>query len=380
MKIEQSQWSAEKGWQPAPAASSLGADAQLVVLFGGLESLKQSGGLERARKAYPGARLFGCTTAGEIQPGSVSDETIALTAIHFEQTRLTAAHTLIEGREQSFEAGERLAGQFPPQGLRHVFVLSEGLKVNAGGLVKGMAARLPAGVTISGGCAADGPRMQHTHVWCDSDPEESAAVALGFYGDHLRVGISAIGGWKPFSPERQITRARQNVLYEIDGQPALALYKKYLGAYAAGLPAIGKMFPFELGVDGGDQRVLRAVLGTNEEDQSITFAGQVPEGLQARFMMGHVEDLIEGTQLAAAESLKNLLSFKPQLSILISCCCRRYVLKQRIEEEVLAVREALGSQAAVTGFYACGEIAPSRPSGNCEHHNQTMTITSFSEV
>lgn len=379
MKTEQCQWSAKQGWKPLPSAGALGASAQVVFLFGGAKMLKQSGCLDAVRQAYPKAHLFGCSTSGEIQADHVWDETIALTAIAFDHTRVATARARIEGPERSFEAGEKLARQLKPEGLRHVFVLSEGLKVNASGLVAGINSVVPRGVTISGGCAGDGNRLQTTHVWCDGEPEESAAVALGFYGDRLRVGVSAISGWKPFGPDRLITKSKQNVLYEVDNRPALALYKKYLGAFARELPASGLMFPLELGMGSG-QRVLRALLAVNEDEQSITFAGNVPEGVYARFMVGHVEDLIQGTRLAAGESLHNLDKFEPQFSLLVSCNGRRFVLKQRIEEEVEAVREALGSRVVLTGFYSYGEIAPAQTGGNCELHNETMTITSFSEV
>ena len=380
MKIEQCQWCAENGWQPSPSGGTPGAAAQVVFLFGNPKFLKPSGCFDSVRKAYPAAHLFGCSTAGQIQSERVSDDTIALTAIAFEHTRVAAARVRIESPERSFEAGERLAREFPQQGLRHVFVLSEGLKVNASGLVAGMNSVLPRGVTISGGCAGDGNRLQTTHVWCDSDPEESVAAALGFYGERLRVGVSAIGGWKPFGPDRLITRSKHNVLYELDNQPVLALYKKYLGAYARQLPASGLMFPLELRIGADGQRVLRALLAVNEQDQSITFAGNVPEGVYSRFMVGHIEDLIEGTRLAACESLKNLQAIHPQFSVLVSCNGRRFVLRQRIDEEVEAVREALGPGVALTGFYSYGEIAPARTGGACELHNETMTITSFSEV
>ena len=117
----------------------------------------------------------------------------------------------------------------------------------------------------------------------------------------------------------------------------------------------------------------------NEQEQSITFAGNVPEGAQARFMFATIDDLISGTQIAAIDSMQRLGAFPPQLSILVSCNGRRFVLKQRTEEEVEAVREALGDQAALTGFYSYGEIAPSDTGGRSQLHNETMTITSFAE-
>jgi hypothetical protein len=379
MKVEQRLWSRAGGWQPNFEASSLGKGAHLVLLFGDVDQVRESACFERVRASYPGAHVIGCTTAGQIHDARVTDQTVTLTAIGFEHTRVVPVRAQIENVADSFEAGKRLARALDPAGLRHVFVLSEGLKVNASELVLGIDSALAAHVTVSGGCAADGNRLETTHVWANGPPEEAAVVGLGFYGERLQVGVSAIGGWRPFGPDRVITRSTKNVLYEFDGRPALALYKHYLDKYAEGLPASGLMFPLELRGDEAGRHVLRALLSVNEEDQSITFAGNVPEGAQARFMFATIDDLIQGTHVAAKNSMQRLGAFSPQLSILISCNGRRYVLKQRTEEEVEAVKEALGAQAALTGFYSYGEIAPADSGGRSQLHNETMTITSFAE-
>jgi len=380
MKAEQFIWTAQNEWKPSLSTASAGGSAQVAFLFGRAKLISESGAMDAVKLAYPKAHVFGCSTAGEIQNVNVMDETLVLTALSLEHSRIATGQTKIEGPDKSFDAGVRLAGQFNGKGLRHVFVLSEGLCVNASDLVAGMNSVLPAGVIASGGCAGDGNRLQTTHVWCDGEPQQSAAVALGFYGEALRVGVAAIGGWKPFGPDRLITRSKQNVLYEIDNKPALALYKQYLGEYAKGLPATGLQFPLELCTGKNQERVVRAILGVNEADQSITFAGNVPEGAYARFLVGHTEDLIEGTQVAARGTIAELNTFAPQFSILVSCNGRRFVLKQRIEEEVEMVREALGSGAVMTGFYSYGEIAPAQGGGKAELHNETMTITTFAEA
>jgi hypothetical protein len=379
MKVEQRLWSGEHGWQPGFDGPTLGDSAQLVLLFGSAEHVRESGCLEQVRTSYPKAHIIGCTTSGLIHEARVIDGHITLTAVGFEHTRVALARARIDGVADSLAAGDRLARALEPEGLRHVFVLSEGLKVNASELVRGIDAALPEHVTVSGGCAGDGNRLETTHVWGDTAPEQGMVVALGFYGERLQVGVSAIGGWRPFGPDRVITRSVKNVLYEFDGRPALALYKEYLGQYAAELPASGLMFPLELRSDEAGRRVLRAILSVNEEEQSITYAGNVPEGVTARFMFANMDDLIQGTQVAAVDSLQRLGSFPPQLSILVSCNGRRYVLKQRTEEEVEAVRETLGDNVAVTGFYSYGEIAPSDSGGRSQLHNETMTITSFAE-
>jgi hypothetical protein len=299
--------------------------------------------------------------------------------VQFEHTRVVWVRAAIESVAGSMRAGEQLARALDPVGLRHVFVVSEGLKVNASELVRGIDASLPAHVTVSGGCAGDGNRLETTYVWGDGPPEQAAVIGLGFYGERLQIGVSAIGGWRPFGPNRVITRSTKNVLHEFDGRAALALYKQYLGKYAEELPASGLMFPLELHGDESGRRVLRAILAVNEAEQSITYAGNVPEGAQARFMFATIDDLIQGSHVAARSSMERLGAFKPELSILVSCNGRRYVLKQRTEEELEAVREALGEQTAVTGFYSYGEIAPADNGGRSQLHNETMTITSFAE-
>ena len=379
MHVEQRLWTRQTSWQPALEPSALSDGAELVLLFGSVEQVRGSECLERVRRIYPKAHIVGCTTAGQIHEARVTDETITLTAVKFEHTRVVLVRAAIESVAGSMRAGEQLARALDPVGLRHVFVVSEGLKVNASELVRGIDASLPAHVTVSGGCAGDGNRLETTYVWGDGPPEQAAVIGLGFYGERLQIGVSAIGGWRPFGPNRLITRSTKNVLHEFDGRAALALYKQYLGKYADELPASGLMFPLELHGDEAGRRVLRAILAVNEAEQSITYAGNVPEGTQARFMFATIDDLIQGSHVAARSSMERLGAFKPELSILVSCNGRRYVLKQRTEEEVEAVREALGEQTAVTGFYSYGEIAPADNGGRSQLHNETMTITSFAE-
>ena len=395
MKTEQWQWSASKGWKPGVLSetATLGTSAQTVLLFGSTSDLEAGRCFDVVRTVYPNAHIFGCTTGGEIYGTRVTDSTVTVTAIAFEHGHVAAAHVHIPSIDRSFEAGAQLAQSLDSSGLRHIFVLSEGLLVNASELVRGINSALPAEVTVSGGFAADGNRWMETHVWCDGAPEQSSVVALGFYGDRLRVGLSVGTGWDPFGPDRLITKSKDNVLYEFDGRPALSLYRQYLSEYARSLETSGFFFPqspdmlvsglmFPLAVRIGDSqnRVIRAIIGMNEEEQSLSFAGNVPEHSYARMMRGRIEHLIDGVRAAGTSSTKNLESSTAQLSILVSCTGRRFVLKQRTEEEIEAVCAVLGNQTVVTGFYAMGEIAPVVACGPVELHNETMIVTTFAEV
>lgn len=378
MKIEQRYWTESEGWQQE-GAGTLDGDAHWVLFFGGTEKISDSAWLEETRQRYPKALIMGCSTAGEICAARVRDDSLVTTAVRFEHTRISPAQVDIGEMRGSHDAGARLARAFDQAGLAHVLVLSDGLKVNGSELAKGLRENLPQGVAVTGGLAGDGGRFAHTLVCADGNVAQGKIAALGFYGSRLKVGYGSLGGWDVFGPERLVTKSSGNVLYELDGQSALGLYKSYLAEHAAGLPATALLFPLALRNGEEGYGLVRTVLGVSEEDQSMTFAGDMPEGAHARLMKANFDRLVDGASGAARASHEALGSAAPDLAILISCVGRKLVLKQRIEEEVEGVREVLGEGAVLTGFYSYGEICPHDAITGCELHNQTMTITTFSE-
>jgi hypothetical protein len=379
MLVAQKRWTAATGWIGTnPVAASL-TSAQLVIYFGARPALSGCALHQELRSMYPDAHLLGCTTAGEISGTTVSDDSVVATAIRFDHTAVRAAYRPLADASKSKEVGEELARDLAADDLLHVFVLAEGLKVNGSELVKGLWQGLPDGVAVTGGLAGDAARFEKTMVCLDGQVNDSAVAAVGFYGDRLRVGYGSLGGWDPFGPDRQITRAEGNVLYELDGSSALGLYKTYLGAHTANLPASGLLFPLSLRGENGDQRVVRTILGIDEEAQSLTFAGDIPQGGYAQLMKANFDRLIDGAQGAPTACGQLVGNQAPDLAILISCVGRKLVLNQRTEEEVESVREVLGDSTVLSGFYSYGEIAPFMSSTKCELHNQTMTITTFSE-
>jgi hypothetical protein len=353
--------------------------AQLVLFFGAREALAGSAIHADLRSAHPEARILGCSTAGEICGTTVSDGSVVATAMHFEHTRIRTACRPLATPQESGTVGEQLARDLVSEGLVHVFVLAEGLKVSGSDLVKGLQRGLPSHVAVTGGLAGDGARFEHTSVCLDGQIIDGAVAAVGFYGDRLHIGYGSMGGWDSFGPDRLVTRSEGNILYELDGSSALELYRTYLGPHAADLPASGLLFPLSLRGENGDQRVVRTILGINDAAGSLTFAGDVPQGGYARLMKANVDRLIDGAHGAAGACYEALGSRTPDLAILISCVGRKLVLQQRTEEEVESVRDVLGASTVLTGFYSYGEIAPFSPSAKCELHNQTMTITTLSE-
>lgn len=376
MRIEAHRWMYSGGWSGRPG--DLRA-AQLVLAFASTRVCESPELFDDLARAYPAAEIIGCSTAGEIFGTQVTDDSLVVSAVEFDSTTVRCARVTIDCPADSFEAGQKLAASLPHEGLVHVVVFSEGLHVNGSDLVKGLASALPPRVTVTGGLSGDGHRFSHTYVVWKGRPERGSIVAAGLYGDALHVGYASLGGWDPFGPERLITNSRDNVLYELDGKSALELYKKYLGEHAADLPASGLLFPLSLRTSSEGTPVVRTILGVDEAAQSMTFAGDVPTGAYARLMKANFDRLIDGAAGAAQISYDAIGSSAPDLALLISCVGRKMVLQQRIEEEIEGVRDVMGERTVLTGFYSYGEISPFTPSARCELHNQTMTITTFSE-
>jgi len=334
---------------------------------------------EELRKAYPNSTLIGCSTSGEIDQTRIRDESIAVAAAKFSGTRVKHAATKLSSAAESFDAGARIANELKADDLRAVIVLSEGLKVNGSELVRGINSRLPDHVVVTGGLAGDGDKFGRTWVMANGKVETNGVVAVGLYGDKIRIGHGSKGGWDTFGPERVVTKSEGNVLYQLDDRPALSLYKEYLGERAAGLPGSALLFPLALRSSTEDQNsVVRTVLSVDEAKQSMTFAGDIPTGYYAKLMRANFDRLILGAQAAGgAAAMKEHNA--PALSIAISCVGRRLVLGERTEEETEATLDTLPEGTQQIGFYSYGEISP-HTSGKCDLHNQTMTLTVLSET
>lgn len=380
IQTEQLSWTEAEGWRRERGEAAPSDDRGCVLVFGGRRLLEARRPLAALAKRFPDALLFGCSTAGEILDVQVSDERLVATAMDFSATHVVPAFASGATPDSSTEIGRRLAADLPHSGLRHVFVLADGVAVNASALLRGLREGLPQEAAITGGLAGDGERFESTLVLQGPHLAANAVGVLGFYGDRLRVGYGTLGGWDPFGPERRITRSAGNILYELDSRPALELYRRYLGEYAADLPAAGLRFPLSLRASEDEIGRVRTLVGYDEAAGSLTFVGDIPEGQLARLMRANLDRLIDGASGAAGQTASKLDASSADVALLVSCVGRRLVLGQRIEEEVEAVRLALGTGPALAGFYSYGEIAPTAALGPCELHNQTMTITAFTEL
>ena len=351
----------------------------LVLVFGNRFLLEDEAVIAGIRKEFPYEDIVFGSTSGEILCCNVYDESISVTAIEFEKSSFVVEReNILNYDKNAGTLGEALYNKIPKENLKHLFVVSEGSFVNGSSLIKGLENNIDYSTSITGGMCGDDARFEKTLASYKENPKVGEVILIGFYGETLEITFSSFGGWIPFGPERIITKSEANILYEIDGKPALDLYKNYLGEKARQLPQASLLYPLNVTPEDKKEPVVRTILNINDDNQSMILAGDVPINSRVQLMMASVDGISAGAKTAAEFAMKNRKK-KPELVLLVSCIGRKLVMNQRVEEELEEVRETIGEKIPMAGFYSYGELAPFNGSRSCDLHNQTMTLTLISE-
>jgi hypothetical protein len=378
MKIEQSVFFKGKWTSKYVSSDFQPLQADLVLAFCGKEQLSLEN-IRDIKSKYPFADVVSATTAGEIYRDQLFDDSIVSTAIQFEKTKIKTVFANIKNCIDSYNLGKKLTALLPLEELQYILVLSDGNLINGTDLVQGIKTSNHDNVLVTGGLAGDGDRFQSTLVGLNENVDEGNVVLVGFYGDKIKVGHGSMGGWDEFGHERTITKSDHNILYELDGKSALDLYKEYLGAYADELPSSALLFPLSINSDEKGNSFVRTILSIDEKEKSMTFAGNMPKGSRVRLMKANFDKLIDASNKAARLAVDSL-DTKPDLALMISCVGRKLILNERVEEELERALEYFGENTVTTGFYSYGEISTILKLGSCQLLNQTMTITTFTEL
>lgn len=335
--------------------------------------------LKNIKNVFPKSKIIGSSTSGEIQNGEINDNSIVCVVTKFANTRLKLISSPVN-YETSALAGRALSESLASPELKNILLFSEGLNVDGSALIKEMhqtLTQMKINVPISGGLAGDGTRFINTFVIFDIEVKTCHAAALGFYGEHIQVFTGTGTGWDPFGPTRVITKAYRNTVYEIDGVPALQLYREHLKDDALNLPVSGVLFP--LGVSWGkDKNIVRSVAQIDEAQNGLIFASSIPENTTVQLMHSNVMKLIDAAENALDNCSLDFTSGSPTLALIVSCIGRRLIMGQKTEDEIEIIRDRLPIHTEICGFYSYGEFAPTAHKQN-ELHNQTMTLIIFQE-
>jgi len=349
-------------------------NTDIVFTFGDRDAIKNIDIYEKLKKLYPSADIVGCSSGGNILGDSICECKIIATAISFNTGSVRVAIKDFSPIDNQSEVSKKLISLLPKENLKHIFILSDGLNMNGSALVRGANEAVNHKIPITGGLAGDGLDFEETVVRVNCIAKSNRVVAVGFYGDSIYIESGCYAGWSEFGILRKITKSVDNIVYEIDGKPALELYKKYLGEYANNLPQSALNFPISIKATPFDNAIIRSVLGVDEKNNALIFAGDVPEGYLGRLMKTNIDGLIDGAGIAAKQIHR--INNETALGLVVSCIGRRLVLKQLTDEEIESISDTLGSSVELVGFYSYGEISPSLNEPiSCNLHNQTMTLT-----
>ncbi len=378
MEIKRISFAEKTGWsEEFPTA--LDSANTMVLIFGASLFINRPSPLNELIDRFPNSQVIGCSTSGEIFGAAINDASLSIAIVKFEHTTLRRIVTNVFKRSDSYLSGQKIADELTDPDLRGVFLLADSANIDGSQLVAGLNSKISSSVIVTGGFAGVPDQSESSWVLCNGMPERDAVSAIGFYGENVRIGYGSRDGLDILGIEQRITKAVGNQLFEIDGKPALSLYRNYLGDKAGQLPESANHFPISIRENlNSEKRIIRAVLEIDEANQSMSFGGRVPEGAMARLMIANADRVIDGAAEAAMMTEQYGLASNSILSIAISGSGRRAILKERCGEEVEGVIEEMPDGTEQVGFYSSGEICPYTV-GSCDLHNQTMTLTIISE-
>jgi hypothetical protein len=369
MDVQQVSWTSVAGWSeeiPRPDGRE-----SLVLAFGSSDLLDTQLPFVDLIDVWGTERVVGCSTPFATSMSS-DRATLMVSVIRFDRTRVVTAHADISRAGGSRRAARRVGNVLSEPALQCVVMLADGLMADGSQLSIGMR-DVAEGVVLSGALAADNNRFNNTWTLVGGLPRAGWVSAFGLVGEHIELGSASMGGWEAFSQERVVTRSHGNVLYELNGRPAMEIYQNYLGHSVGGIADSALGFPLALrDLDG--RTTIRSLVGVETRDHGLRFAGDIAQGSTARLMCASSDDLIHNAQLAA----KRADLGSAQIAIACSGTGRRRVLGERADEEWDAVRSALSPDTAIVGLSTMGELSPG--DGETDLQNQTMSITTIREL
>lgn len=321
-------------------------------------------------------QIIGCTSDGEISSAGLSMNSAVLAGVFSDHIDFEIVS--VQGlKKDSAAVGRQLADGFSST-PRCLQIFSDGLTGNGCAIIEGIASVLGDHIPVTGGAAGDNGQFIKTLQFGGGRIYTDAVCGIAFYGD-FQLGTGLDSGWTPIGVPKQVTKARGRIVYELNGEPALNVYERFLGNHAHKLPAIGVEYPLGFrkpsnSATAEDLYVLRATMSVDRKARSITFAGEIPEGALVNLTCGDNASILEAAETAARQARSAFGHVTPEIIFCYSCMARKIVLGSHTEEEIRRVQAEFGSQVPLIGFYTYGEFCPAGRVASNYLHNETITL------
>jgi hypothetical protein len=354
-----------------------------VFMFGSI-GYDQHSLVRAVREITGGVPLAGCSAEGTIN-GDDADESnfsVVVTAISSDELQWT--NGIGPGLENDPRAvGKQLAQDLLPNlsaDAIGLFVFPDGLTDYLEPFFAGLEENLPSDrfLPLWGGGAGNNVGVEPTYQYCD-DEVISGGVSYALLSGKAQAGWAISHGLVPIGSARTVTRSQGNVIYEIDGKPAIEVLKEYLPEGALADDRDWQRYAVSLALTTkapnymkDEEYVVRGVPGVRMADGSIIVQTEVPEGTSVWFSSRDKEKITSRFDRMARQITEQLGDGKPKLVFQFECLTRGKLLFREHEKlQVLKrLRQSVGPEVPWAGFYTIGEIGP------VEEHNLRHLYTS----
>jgi hypothetical protein len=367
------------------AIDAVGGSAALFIVFAS-SKFDQEKLLQGVRSVANGATVVGCSTAGEITTqGPSNKSSIAVMAIATDDVQFIAdvgEHIKYNPKEAGKEVARKVKEKANDISL--FIMLPDVLAGNGADIVRGVSEVLGEFFPVVGGAAGDDFKFEQTYQYLNDKVYSGAVIGLGLKGN-VKIGIGVKHGWMPIGIPKKVTKSQGAILYELDGTPAIDIYKDYFGEELASelekekLARLAITYPLGMKIEGHEEMLIRDPISV-DADGSITCAAEIPEGADIQLMIGSKEEAIRVAEEAAKNAMTQLDGAEPKAIIIFNCIARHKLFGEFSGEEIKAIQRAIGPTIPLIGFYTYGEQAPMggeiKNINKCSpaFHNETVVI------
>lgn len=361
-------------------------DADLAIVFSS-SKYDQEKMLAGVRSVSKEALLIGSSTAGEITTlGPARKPSVAVMLIKSSDIKFYAAageNIKSDARAAGKQAADKVK-ELAGTELKAFMMIPDVLVGNGADIVRGVLDSLGEHFPVVGGASGDDFKFEKTYQYLNDKVYSGAVIGLGLVGN-VKIGIGVKHGWLPVGTPMKVTKSAGAVLHELDGKPAINIYRDYFGAEEAQklqqetLAKLAITYPLGMIVAGSDEMLIRDPI-TVDDNGSITCAAEIPEGSEIRLMVGSREEAVKVAQVAAQKAVEQLEGEPPKAVIIFNCIARSKLFGEHSGEEIEAIQEIVGKETPLIGFYTYGEQAPLggevRNINKCNpaFHNETVVI------
>ncbi|MDP8264466.1 MAG: FIST N-terminal domain-containing protein [Candidatus Aceula lacicola] len=356
---------------------------QLVVVFSTIHYSRIEA-LNVIKETFPEAKIIGCSTSGLILSKTIETWGISILAIGSKDLHFGISCVKNISKDKinliSEELAQKATKNFGLDRRQVSLLLTDGLSQNNSLLLKGMQKSLGLLSPILGAGSSDNFQSKKTYQYFENEVLTDSAIAV-IMGGQIATGFSSQHGWKPLGKPRIITKAKKNIIKEINNKKAISLYEEFfadqaVSLFSSRLNRMRDFYPLGMLIEGEKKYLLQQVVSVTDTGELVC-QGEIPEGTEVHIMIGNKDSCRHSALNAACEVKESLFGRTPDLVLVFESASRQKLLGRNIFQEIQIIKEVLGESVPIFGMYCYGEFAPLGTPGQASQsflQNETISI------